>query len=44
MTDDEKEYLKELAFRGLKASILVSYAYFCGEYDNRGENGIRNRL
>jgi hypothetical protein len=39
MTDDEKEYLKELTFRGLKASALISYAYFCGEHDNRGADG-----
>lgn len=31
MTLEDKEYYKELAFRGLKASILVSYGYFCGE-------------
>jgi hypothetical protein len=33
MTSEEKEELKELAFRGLKASAMVSYAYFCGEPD-----------
>jgi hypothetical protein len=31
MTDEEKEYLKELAFKGLKVSMLISYAYFCGD-------------
>lgn len=32
MTIEEKEYFKELAFRGFKANILVSYAYFCNEF------------
>lgn len=31
MTKYQKEYLKELAFKGIRASALVSYAYFCGE-------------
>lgn len=31
MTEKEKEYLQELAYRGLKVSILISQAYFCGE-------------
>lgn len=36
MTESEKEYLKELAFRGLKSSSLVSQAYFCGEPSKEG--------
>jgi hypothetical protein len=31
MSIEEKEELKELAFRGYKASAMVSCAYFCGE-------------
>ncbi len=33
MTFEEKEKLKELAFRGFADSSLVSCAYFCGETD-----------
>ncbi len=31
MTDDQKEYLKELAFKGVKTSQMISWAYFCGD-------------
>ncbi len=31
MSLKDKESLKELAFRGIKVSTLISYAYFCGE-------------
>jgi len=31
MTNKEKEYLKELAFRGLTVDCIISQAYFCGE-------------
>ncbi len=34
MTDDEKERLKELAFRGMNASSWVSHAFFCGYPDD----------
>jgi hypothetical protein len=30
MTYEEKEELKELAFRGFSASAMISCAYFCG--------------
>ncbi len=31
MTHEQKQELKELAFRGFAASSMVSCAYFCGE-------------
>ena len=36
MTKEHKDYLKELSFRGVNASALVSYAYFCGEPSKEG--------
>jgi hypothetical protein len=36
MTLVQKEYLKELAFKGVKASQMVSWAYFCGEPQPEG--------
>lgn len=38
MSAEDKEYLKELAFRGVKASAMVSYAYFCGEEEEKKVN------
>lgn len=37
MTYKQREYLKELAFKGYKASAMVSYAYFCGDNNESGE-------
>lgn len=31
MKNDEKEYLKQAAWRGLKTSNFICYSYFCGE-------------
>lgn len=34
MTHDEKELLKEMAFKGLAVSKFISYGYFCGNKEN----------
>ena len=43
MTHEQEEYLKELAYKDITASTLVSWSYFCGEptkEDNEQTNKV----
>jgi len=44
MSLKDKERLKELVFRGIKVSALISYDYFCGESEKDNPSNLESEV